>query len=70
MPYNGPKFTGPPLREAGKAEPCETCGTPVRWARYDGGRRVFEVVNGRDLPGGHTPERCRAARAARTGEKP
>lgn len=51
------------LIKAGPVEPCESCGTPVRVAQYEGGRpRLNEVRNGRDIPGGHTPDACRAKR--------
>jgi hypothetical protein len=51
------------LIKAGPVEPCETCGTPVRTSQYQGGRpRLNEVRNGRDMPGGHTPQTCQERR--------
>lgn len=53
------------LRAAGPTEPCESCGTLVRVAQYDGPPRLNEVVNGRDMPGGHTSEKCQDSRVKR-----
>jgi hypothetical protein len=51
------------LIKASPVEPCETCGTPVRTSQYQGGKpRLNEVRNGRDLPGGHTPQTCQERR--------
>lgn len=51
------------LVAAGRTEPCESCGTPVRVAQYEGGQpRLNEVRDGRDLPGGHAPDDCRQQR--------
>jgi len=51
------------LIKASPVEPCETCGTPVRASLYQGGKpRLNEVANGRDLPGGHTPQTCQERR--------
>lgn len=47
------------LIKTGPTEPCESCGTPVRVAQYEGGKpRLNEVHNGRDMPGGHTEDAC------------
>lgn len=55
------------LVTAGPTEPCESgCGAQVRVAQYEGGKpRLNEVWNGRDLPGGHTPEDCQDKRQQR-----
>lgn len=52
------------LIKAGPTESCESCGTPVRVAQYEGGQpRLNEVRDGRDMPGGHTPDACQDARS-------
>jgi hypothetical protein len=54
------------LIKAGPTEPCESCSTAVRVAQYEGGRpRLNEVREGRDLPGGHTPDACNQNRSQR-----
>lgn len=55
------------LIAAGPVEPCESCGTPVRVAQYEGGRPRLNEVHQRgaavsDLPGGHTPGACQDKR--------
>jgi hypothetical protein len=57
-------MSGRRLLRATPVEPCETCGTPVRTAQYEGGRPRLNAVrtdgNGQvqDRPGGHTPMDC------------
>lgn len=48
------------LIKASPVEQCEAgCGTPVRVSQYEGGRpRLNAVRDGRDVPGGHTPDDC------------
>jgi hypothetical protein len=55
------------LIQAGPAQPCESCGTRVRVATYEGGRPRLNEVRERgdvvsDLPGGHTPLACQLNR--------